>query len=516
MMLGIREQLLSLSRIHKRVFMVAFDALAIPFALWSAFYIRLDELLSPEFVSVFTFLPLFIISSLFVFMRLGLYHAITRFIGVEAIRAVLIGVSISTIILLLLVFLYRSEGFPRSVLFIYWLLAVIYVGGTRYLIRQFLNPMPRSVKGRAIIYGAGQAGHQLSMILNHSDDIQPTCFVDDNESLRNNYVNGLKVYSPSEIPGLIENYNIERILLAIPSASKSQIRKILNKLQKYRLHVYTVPSVEDIASGRASVNDIREINIADLLGREIVNPNMKLLHACIENKVVLVTGAGGSIGSELCRQIIDLRARQLILVDSSEFALYQIERELSHKILSDDNYVRILPLLCNVRDRSRLTQIVEGYGVNTIYHAAAYKHVPLVECNIEEGVQNNIFGTLNAAQVAVDSSVETFVLISTDKAVRPTNVMGATKRYAEMILQAMAVEQSVTRFCMVRFGNVLGSSGSVVPAFQKQIREGGPITVTHPDIVRYFMTIPEAAQLVIQAGSMGQGGMYSCLIWESL
>jgi FlaA1/EpsC-like NDP-sugar epimerase len=356
-----------------------------------------------------------------------------------------------------------------------------------------------------LIYGAGQAGAQLVAMLKISHHLRPVAFIDDNDSIHHQQINGLTVYPFDELAGVIEKYKVRDVLLAMPAASRRKRSQILRKLEAYPVHVRTLPDLMDIAEGRIEVSDIREVDIGDLLGREPVAPDETLLHKNITGKVVMVTGAGGSIGSELCRQIIHLAPEKLVLFELSEFSLYQLEKELEKFNLN----VPVVPVLGTVLNQQRVGAVCQHFQVKTIYHAAAYKHVPIVERNTNEGIRNNVFGTLSCAQAAIQTGVETFVLVSTDKAVRPTNTMGASKRLAELVLQALAQSEDLcgqTRFTMVRFGNVLGSSGSVVPLFREQIAAGGPVTVTDPDIIRYFMTIPEAAELVIQAGAMGQGG----------
>jgi FlaA1/EpsC-like NDP-sugar epimerase len=337
-------------------------------------------------------------------------------------------------------------------------------------------------------------------------DFEPVAFVDDRAALRGSQINGLSVYSPDDLPQLVVTRQIERVLLAMPSASHRRRREVLAGLEPLSVHVQSLPDLADIISGKARIDELREVDVCDLLGRDPVPPNPHLFASCISRKSVMVTGAGGSIGSELCRQILRVAPTRLVLFEMSELALYNIERELQEIAAREQADVEIVPLLGNANDRERVREVLITYAVQTVYHAAAYKHVPIVEHNVIRGIHNNVICTWNAAQAALETGVETFVLISTDKAVNPTNVMGATKRLAELVLQGLQERTTSTRFCMVRFGNVLGSSGSVVPLFQEQIRRGGPVTVTHPQVIRYFMTIPEAAQLVIQAGSMAKGG----------
>ncbi len=365
-----------------------------------------------------------------------------------------------------------------------------------------------AVRGRTpvIIYGAGASGRQLLTALRQVDEYFPVAFIDDNPLLNKVVIHGVTVYSRKNIEKLVHRYGIKKILLAMPSISIEKRKEVITYLEDFPCEVLSIPGMVDLVEGKAQIMALKKVSIDDLLGREPVSPDAELLAKNIRNKVVMVTGAGGSIGSEICRQIILQHPKILILFEVSEFALYSIEKELTMLAHNDNNDVVIIPLMGSVQKLHRLETIMRVFNVNTVYHAAAYKHVPLVEYNVVEGVRNNIFGTLYCAQAAISSNVETFILVSTDKAVRPTNTMGATKRVAELVLQALAQEQSTTCFSMVRFGNVLGSSGSVVPLFEKQIEQGGPVTLTHKDIIRYFMTIPEASQLVIQAGAMAKGG----------
>jgi len=373
----------------------------------------------------------------------------------------------------------------------------------RYLFAATLNGKSAA---RVAIYGAGDAGARLSSVLLGGPDFEPVAFIDDKKSLQGSSINGLTVLGLDALPQMVRQMRIERILLAMPSASRRRRREILTALEPLGLHVQSLPHLTDLIAGKARIDELRDVDVGDLLGRDPVPPNPRLFGSCIRGKCVLVTGAGGSIGSELCRQILRLAPSRLVLFEMSEIALYTIERELNEIAARDQLDVEVVPLLGNAHHRQRVREVLSAYGVQTIYHAAAYKHVPIVEHNVIEGIHNNVLSTWYTAEAAIETGVETFVLISTDKAVNPANVMGATKRLAELVLQGLQERSSSTRFCMVRFGNVLASSGSVVPLFQEQIRRGGPVTVTHPDVIRYFMTIPEAAQLVIQAGSMAKGG----------
>jgi FlaA1/EpsC-like NDP-sugar epimerase len=503
--------LLSISRSNKRMIALSIDFLMIPVILWLAFSIRLDQFYIPPEQQLWIFIcaPLIAIP---IFIRMGLYRAIIRYIGFRALWAILKSIALYSLVWSIIVLLLKVDGVPRSVYFLNTLLAILFIGGSRLVARWMFSSQGLSIsrpgyipQKKVVIYGAGSAGMQLALALGMGKEMNPIAFIDDKSSLHNLHINGLKVHAFSHLSYLIEHQGAEEVLLAIPSAGNKRRKQIISLLEPYSVHVKTIPGVSDMAQGKVKVEDIREIDIADLLGRDPVEPNIELLHSNIKEKTVLVTGAGGSIGSELCRQIIRLKPAQLILFELSEFQLYAIEKEL----LKLDLNIPIIPILGSVTNKKRILEACRGFRVDTIYHAAAYKHVPMVERNPGEAINNNIFGTLHAAQAAIEAGVETFVLISTDKAVRPTNTMGATKRFAELILQALSQEKKLsrkTRFTMVRFGNVLGSSGSVVPLFREQIANGGPVTVTDRNIIRYFMTIPEAAELVIQAGAMGQGG----------
>jgi FlaA1/EpsC-like NDP-sugar epimerase len=531
----LRVALLGLPRRQKRLLQVVTDVLLVWTALWLAFAVRLgfDEMINP-----FSSHPWLLVSASLIaiplFIRFGMYRAVMRYLGNDALIAIVKAVSLSALLLALVVYWGASymEPVPRSVIFNYWWLSLVTIGGLRLLMRQYFmgdwfipsGQVPFVNRGAGLtkvaIYGAGAAGNQLVAALRIGRDMQPVAFIDDDTSIANRMISGLQVFKPKHIQKMIELTGAQEVLLAVPSASRARRREILEYLEGYPLHVRSVPGFMDLASGRVKVDDIQEVDIADLLGRDAVPAQPELLSRCIRAKVVLVTGAGGSIGSELCRQILALQPSTLLLFDHSEFNLYSILSELEETIARQSIPVTLLPILGSVRNASKLFDVMTSWNVETVYHAAAYKHVPLVEHNIAEGMLNNVIGTLNTAQAALKAQVENFVLISTDKAVRPTNVMGSTKRLAEMVLQALSQELAPvlfadsgnvarvnkTRFVMVRFGNVLGSSGSVIPRFRQQIKSGGPITVTHPNITRYFMTIPEAAQLVIQAGSMGRGG----------
>jgi FlaA1/EpsC-like NDP-sugar epimerase len=499
------EKLIELPRNIKQSGLLALDMCFVTASMWAAVAFRyghLDfSLGSTEFVcAIFT-----VLVSAFIFLRLGLYRAVIRFMGQQAIWAVITAVSYSTLILGAAVFFSQADV-PRSMPFVYWGLALLTIGGTRLSVRAYYQAKLRSLSENVIIYGAGESGRQLLTALNHGDQYRAVVFVDDDQRLNHSVINGLQVASPSEIEQLIAEHDITQVLLAIPSASPERRKEIINSLVGLPVYVRTVPRIAELVAGEASVIQIQDVDLDDLLGREPVPPKPEFIDRCITEKVVMVTGAGGSIGSELCRQIVKSGPRELVLLDNSEYALYNIERELRDLMDASGLDIQMVALLGSVQDGRRLESVYRTFQVETVYHAAAYKHVPMVEYNVAEGVANNVFGTWHAAEAARKAGVDTFVLVSTDKAVRPTNIMGASKRFAEMILQGLAQRDTRTRFCMVRFGNVLGSSGSVVPLFREQIEAGGPVTVTHPEVTRYFMSIAEAAQLVLQAGAMGTGG----------
>ncbi|NMX64218.1 polysaccharide biosynthesis protein [Pseudomonas sp. WS 5059] len=531
----LRAYLLSLPRRRKRILQVIADIVLVWLALWMAFVVRLgiDELVNPVVLHSWLFISAPIVS-IPLFIRFGMYRAVMRYFGNDALIAIIKAVSLSALILGVVVYWYSNHEnvVPRSIVFNYWWLSLIMIGGLRLAMRQYFLgdwfaaaqhvPFTSRDDGltKVAIYGAGAAGNQLVAALRMGRVMRPVAFIDDDSSISDRVISGLQVFKPKHIQQMIDTTGAQEILLAIPSSNRARRREILGLLEGFPLHVRSVPGFMDLASGRVKVDDIQEVDIADLLGRDAVPAQGDLLEHCIKGQSVLVTGAGGSIGSELCRQILALRPTTLLLFEHSEFNLYSILSELEQRITRESLPVRLLPILGSVRNQAKLLDVMKTWHVDTVYHAAAYKHVPMVEHNIAEGVLNNVIGTLNTAQAALQAGVSNFVLISTDKAVRPTNVMGSTKRLAELTLQALSRELAPvlfgdkanvsrvnkTRFTMVRFGNVLGSSGSVIPLFHKQIKSGGPLTVTHPKITRYFMTIPEAAQLVIQAGSMGQGG----------
>src|SRR5690554_6698001 len=498
-------QFLGLPRFQKRLVSFSVDAVALSFALWASFALRLDMGLWQPNKDQLLISALTVVFTLGVFVRLGLYRAIVRYMSDRAFLTIIMGVGVSALLLIVLGYSLQVLV-PRSVPIIYAALAFIFVGGSRMSVRMLVHHSSNRGREWVAIVGAGETGVQLAKSLQQGTEYHPVVFIGLLQSNHKALIAGVPVFSLSHIEEAVRVHRVKRLLLALDAHAQVDRRELLSQLEKLKLPVQTVPSMSELVAGQARINDIRDLEIEDLLGRDPVRPDNAQVAASLYNKAVMVTGAGGSIGSELCRQIIRHKPRVLVLFEQSEFSLYSIERELQAINSIEGLGVEIHPLLGNVAHRRRCESVMRAFAIQTVYHAAAYKHVPLVEHNIIEGVQNNVFGTLHAAEAAITAGVERFVLISTDKAVRPTNVMGASKRMAELVLQGLAQRQSRTVFSMVRFGNVLGSSGSVVPLFRDQIRDGGPVTVTHPDIIRYFMTIPEASQLVLQAGSMGQGG----------
>ena len=499
------EKLVELPRNIKQTMLLGIDMAFVCAAMWLAVAFRFghtDFTLGPvEYACA----AITLAATSIIFLRQGLYRAVIRYMGQQAIWAIITAVSYSTLVLGASVFFTQADV-PRSMPFIYWALAMLGVGGSRLIVRAYYQTKLRSLTKNVIIYGAGESGRQLLTALHHGDQYRVVAFVDDDVRLQRAVINGLRVAAPESMEELIKEHNITQVLLAIPSASAERRREIINSLVGLPVHVRTVPKIHELVAGRAAVTQIQDIDLDDLLGREPVPPHPELIDRCITDKVVMVTGAGGSIGAELCRQILMAGPKELILLDNSEYALYQAERSLRELQARLGSHIEMVVLLGSVQDQRRLETVFTTFGVQSVYHAAAYKHVPMVEYNVAEGVYNNVFGTWYAAEAARRTGVETFVLVSTDKAVRPTNIMGASKRFAELILQGVAQNDYNTRFCMVRFGNVLGSSGSVVPLFREQIEKGGPVTVTHPEVSRYFMSIQEAAQLVLQASAMGTGG----------
>ncbi len=503
----LKSYLLALPRGIKCTLAAILDGVLCVLTVWLALCLRLEEWveLNESYVllalgSVFLLLPVFTLS--------GLYQTIFRYAGWNAMLAIAKAVALYSSIYILLFTVLAVPGIPRSIGIIHPLLLLVSIIASRLLTRTFLNHIfnRRALPG-TLIYGAGASGRQLAAALARSQERRLLGFLDDDSRLHKRHIDGRRVYNPTSLPLLMAQLDVGEILLAMPSVPRSRRKEILNVLSPYPVHVRTLPGLSDLVSGRVSVNDVRELDIEDLLGRDPVRPNDLLLNRHTRDKVVLVTGAGGSIGSELCRHIIKNRPKKLLLLELNEFALYSIHQELCELLLHlPDTHVEVVPLLACVQNETRMAQIMKIWRPHTVFHAAAYKHVPLVEHNPVEGLRNNVLGTWVCARTAAAYHVASFVLISTDKAVRPTNIMGASKRLAEMILQALARTNTSTCFSMVRFGNVLGSSGSVVPLFRHQIKNGGPVTVTHPEVTRYFMTASEAAQLVIQAAAMAKGG----------
>jgi FlaA1/EpsC-like NDP-sugar epimerase len=500
--------MLALPRWAKRFVVLALDTALCVLTVWLAYYLRLGEFVALSgnallavVTSIGIALPIFIVS--------GLYRAIFRYSGWPALLAVARAVGIYGLLYASIFTAIGIQEVPRTVGIIQPILLLLFVGASRALARIWLGDQYQSIikhasRPKVLIYGAGRTGRQLAAAMNNSPEMQVAGFLDDDDRLHGHVLNGLSIYNPADLTYLVTTLAIGDVLLAMPSLSRKRRNEILSGIRGAHVSVRTLPSMTDLAQGKVSISDLRELDIDDLLGREPVMPNHILLAMNVRSKVVMVTGAGGSIGSELSRQILSVGPSKLLLIEQSEFALYGIHQELEEKLAGRD--IVLVPLLASVQDNERMHEIMSTWHPDTVYHAAAYKHVPLVEHNPAEGIKNNVLGTLRTAQAAAENGVSDFVLISTDKAVRPTNIMGASKRLAEMTLQALAAMTPGTKFSMVRFGNVLGSSGSVVPKFRQQIRDGGPITLTHPDITRYFMTIPEASQLVVQAGAMAKGG----------
>lgn len=501
--------LFSLPVSFRRALLVLGDILAVLIAVWAAFALRLGEWwpdLMPDVAWLFSLAVIIIIPT---FAVVGLYRPILRYADESLLYTIAFGASAGVLLMMAVWVLVGNGLWLRSFWLICWLVLIALVGGGRLLLRRWLRQrFPHSpLRARAVVYGAGEAGAQLINALRYSPEFEPVALVDDNRRLWGSVVFGLKVQPPTRLGRLLTRHGAKTILLALPSASRQRRREILASLEKLSTRVMDLPTLRELTSGVRRIDQFRELDIADILGRDSVQPDDALLRARVSGKAVMVTGAGGSIGSELCRQILALRPRCLVLFERSEYALYALEKELSEMAANmGQPPVMLVPLLGSVLDRRRLRMVMRCFAVETVYHAAAYKHVPIVEQNPLEGLQNNVFGTWRAVQAALMTGVETFVLVSTDKAVRPTSVMGASKRLAELILQGLADTGAPTRLCMVRFGNVLDSSGSVVPLFRNQIRQGGPVTVTDPEVERYFMTIPEAAQLVIQASALARGG----------
>ena len=499
---------LSLPRWAKRSVVLVIDTGLCIFTVWLAFYLRLGEIitlqgnaLAAAIVSIGIGIPIFIAS--------GLYRAIFRYSGWPALMAVARAIAIYGILYASLFTAIGVQNVPRTVGVIQPIILLLFVGASRAVARIWLGDQYQSALNQAsrvniLVYGAGASGRQFVDAVANSPEMQVVGFLDDDDRLSGHVLNGQPIHNPKDLDYLVTTLNVSIVLLAMPSLSRERRNAILATIRPKRIAVRTLPSMADIVHGKISYSDLRDLDVDDLLGRETVMPNHILLRKSTRNKVVIVTGAGGSIGSELCRQILVLAPSKLLMIDQSEFALYAIHQELLSNFPEEES--TLIPLLGSVKDEDRMQEIMTTWRPDTLYHAAAYKHVPMVEHNVAEGIRNNVFGSLCAAKAAVQHGVSDFVLVSTDKAVRPTNIMGASKRLSELVLQALADTDTKTTFSIVRFGNVLDSSGSVVPKFRKQIRAGGPITLTHLDITRYFMTISEASQLVIQAGAMASGG----------
>lgn len=495
----------TLPRLYKRLISIAIDFLFIVIAFVGAFYTRLGDLFIFREAEYDPAILVLALGTLFLFARVGLYRAVLRYLSVHALLTIVLSCVASAGFLAVIGY-FTDLFIPRSIPIIYAAFLIFLCGGARLFVRVSVSRQKSWLKENVVIYGAGESGRQLVNLLRQGDEFHPIAFIDDEKRLLKTVVNGLTVYGNKNLESLIKRHKVGKILLAMPSAKRVERKKIIDSLVELPVEVLSIPRFQELLNGSATIGQLRDVPIDDLLGRDLVVAKAELLAANITGKVVMVTGAGGSIGSELCRQILLQKPLSLVLFDVSEFSLYQIEKELTSIVATQALNVNIIPLLGSVQRQHRLERVLKSFKVQTLYHAAAYKHVPLVEYNVVEGVRNNVFGTYYTALAAIEANVESFVLISTDKAVRPTNVMGTTKRMAELSLQSLAAEKHNTRFCMVRFGNVLGSSGSVIPLFKRQIAEGDHVTITHPDIIRYFMTISEAAGLVIQAGAMGKGG----------
>ena len=499
------QLLLNASRRNKRLISIIYDILAVICSLYLAIAFRLGTATFTVGLDEIASLIATVIVTIYSFIRLGMYRAVLRYMMLPAVGHIFLSVFFSTLTLALSSFFFQSF-IPRSVPFIYAGLAILSLGGPRIFVRTVYYHYYKRQKPNVFIYGAGATGRDLAYALIQGDQYHPVAILDDDTTKSGQIMFGIRIHHPDEFEQLQSLYQPVKLLLAINNMNKGRRLRLVEKLSNWPIEVQSVPSVEDIAAGRGSATDVKDLDVADLLGRAPVDPDKELLAKNITGKSVMVTGAGGSIGSELCRQILTQKPEKLILFELNEYNLYKIDHELNAIKSNLKLNTELVSALGSVQKENRLTKLMQAHNVETVYHAAAYKHVPLVEDNIIEGIRNNVFGTLACANAAIATGVKNFTLISTDKAVRPTNIMGASKRMAELVLQALADKQSYTTFTMVRFGNVLGSSGSVVPLFKKQIRSGGPVTVTHPDIIRYFMLIPEAAQLVIQAGALGHNG----------
>jgi len=496
------KNIVNLPRYAKRIIAIIIDIGLCVFCTWLAFYLRLEQFIKINEVTT-SAVEISILLAIPIFWLMGLYKTIYRFAGTSIIFTVFVATLAYSLLYFTIIGIYGIQGIPRSIGIIQPILLFLGISATRIIIKFLFLTTFKKTKGKinVVIYGAGSAGRQLLTSLENNLEMKVVGFLDDNPQFHRQKILGQTVYDPLKIDKLINNKNIDLVLLALPSITRQKRNQIINDLNKYKVTVKTLPSIQDIVEGKLSVSDIKDLTIEDLLSREQVKPNLELLSKNISSKVIVVTGAGGSIGSEISRQIIKLKPKKLLLIESSEFALYKISEDLKNL----DQSIKIIPLLINIQNQSKIEEIFKIFNIDTVYHAAAYKHVPLVEENICESVKNNVFGTFVMAQAAIKYNISNFVLVSTDKAVRSTNVMGATKRLAEICVQSLYDNQNLnSEFAIVRFGNVLESSGSVIPKFKKQIKDGGPVTLTHPDVTRYFMTITEASQLVIQAGAMAK------------
>lgn len=505
-----KNRLLTLDRFYKQIITLSFDILILIFSLWLAFFLQSDDFISKHIITNWWLIIVVPIIAIPLFIKTGLYRSVLQYTGVKVFTTSFQSISITCVIVTFIhyygrgYFLEINHVLPRSIIIMFWFISNTFIITSRFLLKGMIYSWDTSVNKRkqTIIYGAGNAGIQLVESLTKSMDYAPVAFIDDNKKKQGTIINYIQIFPFENLEKVIKKFDVKLILLAIPSASASKRVEILKKLSKFPLEVKVLPSVDNIVNGEVTIDSIKHVQVEDILGRDAVVPKESLLKKNIKGKNILITGAGGSIGSELCRQILNLGPKKIVLFENSEFNLYSIHQELSQNRKRSE----IIPKLATVTNSHQINKVISENQINTIFHAAAYKHVPMVEMNISEGVYNNVVGTYNVAKSAIENKVENMLLISTDKAVRPTNVMGASKRFSELILQAFSDENSSTCFSMVRFGNVLDSTGSVVPLFREQIKKGGPVTVTHRNITRYFMSIPEAVQLVLQAGAMAKGG----------
>ena len=505
-----KDRILKLDRKYKQIITLSFDVIILTISLWLAFFLQFDSLISEHMQNnmwLFVVLPIVAIP---LFVKTGLYRSVLQYTGIKVITTSFQSISMTCIIVIFIHYFGKGYVFnlehvlPRSIIPNFWFISNTFIITSRFLLKGMIYSWDTRVNKRKqiIIYGAGNAGVQLVESLTKSLDYAPVAFIDDDKKKQGTIINYIQIFSFDQINNILDKNDVTLILLAIPSASRKKRFNIIKKLSKFPLEVKVLPSVDNIVNGEVTIDSVKHVDVHDILGRDPVTPHKRLLKRNIEQKNILVTGAGGSIGSELCRQILILKPAKIILYENSEFSLYSIHQEL----ISFEGRSEIIPKLATVTNYQQINQVISEFNIETIFHAAAYKHVPMVEMNISEGVYNNVIGTYNVAISAVENNVENVLLISTDKAVRSTNIMGASKRLSELILQAYSNNKNSTCFSMVRFGNVLDSAGSVVPLFRKQIKAGGPVTVTHREITRYFMSIPEAVQLVLQAGAMAKGG----------